>query len=277
MPAPALNFDGVGNGFTGPNGTFTVNAAPPDTNGDVGPNHYVQIVNTDFAVFNKTGTALYGPVPTNTLWSGFGGGCQTNNDGDPRSRLRPDRRPLGDQPVLGHDDAVPAVRRRLADRRSDRRLLPVLVLVRHQRVPGLPEDGRLARRVLRDLQHVQRRAPLRRGAKVCAFDRARMLTGAAATQQCFNTSTTYGGLLPSDLDGATPPPAGSPNYVVSLGTGTNDLAYWKFHVDWTTPRQLDVHGPDHTDGGGVQPGLRRRHLHPAGRDDASSSTRSPTG
>src|SRR5262249_41949811 len=40
-PATTNNFDGVGNGFTGPQGTFTVNAAPPDTNGDVGPNHYV--------------------------------------------------------------------------------------------------------------------------------------------------------------------------------------------------------------------------------------------
>ena len=83
VPTTSTNFDGVGQGFSGPAGTFTVNSAPPDTNGDVGPNHYVQIVNTDFAVFNKTGTALFGPVPINTLWSGFGGGCQTNNDGDP--------------------------------------------------------------------------------------------------------------------------------------------------------------------------------------------------
>jgi len=83
VPATSLNFNGVGNGFSGPAGAFTVNSAPPDTNGDVGPNHYVQIVNSDFAIFNKAGTAIFGPVPINTLWSGFGGGCQTNNDGDP--------------------------------------------------------------------------------------------------------------------------------------------------------------------------------------------------
>src|SRR5689334_12590081 len=82
-PATSLNFNGVGNGFSGPAGAFTVASAPPDTNGDVGPNHYVQIVNSDFAIFNKAGTAIFGPVPINTLWSGFGGGCQTNNDGDP--------------------------------------------------------------------------------------------------------------------------------------------------------------------------------------------------
>src|ERR1700730_2637277 len=88
-PSPSNNFDGVGNGFTGPQGTFTVNSAPPDTNGSVGPQDYVQIVNTDFAVFNKdnsrgaVGTVRFGPVQINTLWSGFGGNCQADNDGDP--------------------------------------------------------------------------------------------------------------------------------------------------------------------------------------------------
>src|SRR5471030_556183 len=81
-PVTLANFDGVGQGFTGPAGTFVVNSAPPDTNGAVGPNHFVEIVNTDLAVFSKTGTPLFGPVPIDTIWSGFGGGCQVENDGD---------------------------------------------------------------------------------------------------------------------------------------------------------------------------------------------------
>src|SRR6266571_8213375 len=81
-PATLLNFDGIGNGFSGPQGSFTVSSAPPDPNSAVGPNHIVETVNTDLAVFDKSGTAVYGPVPINTLWSGFGGGCQTNDDGD---------------------------------------------------------------------------------------------------------------------------------------------------------------------------------------------------
>ena len=44
---------------------------PPDTNGDVGPNHYVQWVNLSFAVFSKTGSLLYGPAAGNTLWAGL--------------------------------------------------------------------------------------------------------------------------------------------------------------------------------------------------------------
>ena len=56
------------------------------------------------------------------------------------------------------------------------------------------------------------------GAKLCAYDRTAMLSGAPATQQCFQLSTSFGGVLPSDLDGATAPPAGSPNYMLNFGT-----------------------------------------------------------
>ncbi|HET7064051.1 MAG TPA: hypothetical protein VFI49_07205, partial [Rudaea sp.] len=74
---------GVGKGFSGPQGSFTVQYAPPDTVGAVGATQYVQVVNTGFAVFSKsTKAVVYGPVPTSSLWAGFGGGCQTNNDGD---------------------------------------------------------------------------------------------------------------------------------------------------------------------------------------------------
>ena len=35
------------------------------------------MVNVSFAVWDKAGTLLYGPVANNTLWQGFGGPCQT--------------------------------------------------------------------------------------------------------------------------------------------------------------------------------------------------------
>ena len=82
-PVTQQNFDGVGQGFVGPAGSYFVNSAPPDTNLAVGPNHIVEVVNTALAVFNKSGTPLLGPVGINTLWAGFGGNCQNQNDGDP--------------------------------------------------------------------------------------------------------------------------------------------------------------------------------------------------
>ena len=81
------------------------------------------------------------------------------------------------------------------------------------------------------------------GATVCAYNRSKMLLGQAATQQCFNTSTTYGGLLPADMTGTVQPPAGSPNYILGLGATSSSLAFWKFHVDWNTPANSTFTGP----------------------------------
>jgi hypothetical protein len=71
-PTPGANFNGIA----------AVNSLPPDANGAAGPNNYVQIVNQSFAVYSKTGVVQYGPVTTNTLFSGFGGDCETYDDGD---------------------------------------------------------------------------------------------------------------------------------------------------------------------------------------------------
>ena len=79
-PVAGMSFEGLGNGQYG----FTVQFIPPDTEGIVGASQYVQWVNASFAIFNKTTSALIaGPTSGNTLWAGFGGGCETNNDGDP--------------------------------------------------------------------------------------------------------------------------------------------------------------------------------------------------
>jgi hypothetical protein len=80
MPAPLLSFDGIGPGIG-----FSSNASPPDANGDVGPNHYVQTTNFTFAVFSKAGALLYGPAATRTLFQGFGGGCEQADSGDPQA------------------------------------------------------------------------------------------------------------------------------------------------------------------------------------------------
>jgi hypothetical protein len=81
------------------------------------------------------------------------------------------------------------------------------------------------------------------GGKVCAMDRAKMLTGAMATMQCFDSGIDFGGLLASDLDGPTAPPAGSPNFVLALGAGPNELAFWKLHVDFATVGNSTFTGP----------------------------------
>lgn len=78
IPTPIRNFDGVG--FPG----VGCSCAPPDTNGAVGSTQYVQIVNEGYQVFNKsTGTSVLGPNSISSIWTGFGGVCETGGKGDP--------------------------------------------------------------------------------------------------------------------------------------------------------------------------------------------------
>ncbi len=240
-PTAGLNFDGVGVGFTGPNGTFTPNSAPPDPNGVVGATQYVQWVNTSFAVFDKaTGAVLMGPTAGNALWRGFGGGCETNNDGDP---------------IVQYDKAAG----RWVFTQFSVTTTPFLQCVAvsttsdatgtynrysfsfgNVQFPDYPKIS-----VWPDAYYITfnifNNGTTFAGAKACAYDRAKMLAGAAATQVCFQQSTAVDSLLPADLDGSTPPPAGSPNLLLNFGT--NSLNLFKFHVDFNTPANSTFTGP----------------------------------
>jgi hypothetical protein len=79
IPSPLVNFEGLRN-TDNPNGIL-VN--PPDPVGDVGPNHYVEMVNLSFAVYSKTGQQLLGPLPLGALWQGFGVPDCADLAGDP--------------------------------------------------------------------------------------------------------------------------------------------------------------------------------------------------
>ena len=68
--------------------TVGYSVVPPDINGDIGLDAegnriYIQYINSIWGVFNVTGSLIAGPFAGNSFWTGFGGFCQNNNDGDP--------------------------------------------------------------------------------------------------------------------------------------------------------------------------------------------------
>ena len=81
IPSTIANFEGLSNQDNFDVFGFRVN--PPDPVGDVGPNHYVEMINLVFGVYDKSGNLLLGPVDTGTLWSGFGVDDCTDPSGDP--------------------------------------------------------------------------------------------------------------------------------------------------------------------------------------------------
>jgi len=78
------------------------------------------------------------------------------------------------------------------------------------------------------------------GARACALNRTAMLRGTAATQICFQSKVAS--LLPSNLDGSTLPPSGSPNFFVDLAD-SSDLNLFQFHTDFANPGSATFTGP----------------------------------
>ncbi|HEY3127805.1 MAG TPA: PKD domain-containing protein [Candidatus Limnocylindria bacterium] len=229
-------FAGIGSGDYG----FTPNAAPPDTNGAAGLTQYVQWVNESFAVFNKsTGALVYGPAAGNTLWSGFGGSCERDNDGDPIAQYdkAANRWVMTQFAVPKNGPYFQCV---AVSTTSDATGTYARYAFQMPQFPDYPKLG-----VWPDAYYMSfnmfRGGRTFSGARACALDRGKMLAGAPAVAVCAQLSTSYGSLLPSDLDGATPPPAGSPDYYLNFGT--NALNLWKFHVDFVTTANSTFTGP----------------------------------
>jgi hypothetical protein len=237
IPSTAVNFEGMGAGLAG----FTVNSAPPDTDGDIGPNHFIQVVNSSVTIFNRTGGIVLGPVITRTFWNGFAGQCANTNNGD--GTVRYDR--IADRWVIGQlsfasVSAGPYFQCVAVSTTPD----PTGTYNRYQfQYTGLNDYPKMA--VWPDgyytTYNIFNNGATFAGGLVCAFDRTQMLVGGPATQQCFNVGTSIGGLLASDLDGPTLPPAGSPNFILALDT--NVLDFFKMHVDFTTPANSTLVGP----------------------------------
>jgi hypothetical protein len=224
---PGLNFDGV-------NSLDSV--APPDTNGSVGNTQYVQTTNFHYAIYDKTsGNLLLGPASLHTIWSGFGGNCGNGSDG-------------GD-PVVVYDKAANQwVISQLAggygswcmavSQTSD----ATGSYYRYEFPSGGNLDDYPKLGVWPDAYYRSTNTFGAGAANACAFDRLSMLTGGAANEICFQQNLPVFSLLPSDLDGATAPPSGEPNFFIEL-LDTSDLGLFKFHVDFSNPANSTFTGP----------------------------------
>ncbi|MBE2201812.1 MAG: hypothetical protein IAE79_24590, partial [Anaerolinea sp.] len=218
---PIFNFNGQGYTFLN----------PPDTVGDVGKDHYIQMINaTEVAIYNKITGALIQTFSLTSL-----GACSTGN-GDPIVLYDQ----LADRWLLsefGPGNSLCVFISQTPD--------PGGAYYSYQfSTPGFPDYPKYG--VWPDAYYVTTNES---SPSQYALDRTRMLAGQPATSQRFTAPGLAGfgfeALTPADLDGMTPPPAGSPNYIMRHvdteahgvpGYPDNDiLEIWAFSVDWTTP------------------------------------------
>lgn len=216
-------------------GTANVNSvAPPDTYGDVGPNHYFQVVNLSYAIYNKTGTKLLGPLANSSVWSGM-----PNN--------------------INSGDAVV-----LYDEGADRWLFTQFSLTNYPNgpfyqmiavsqtpdptgswyrweysftnMPDYPKFGIWRDGYYMSANQFASGSLSWAGVAAIAYDRSAMLAGNPTAQMVMfsfpNTDEAYT-MLPADCDGAFPSP-GTPEYFVYKSENVSDhLGCYEFHADWT--------------------------------------------
>jgi hypothetical protein len=241
-----INILGLGTGFSG----YSIQAAVPDTNGAAGPTQFVEFVNESFAVFNKSnGSVAYGPANGNTLWSVLGAPCSSSTNLDEVAQY--------DQLANRWVMLMPVF--------SEPSYLCVAVSTTSDAVNGgwnlyafeIPVSPSCKCRMSLDypklgvwpdgyyMTYNQGYYGSFVGAAACVANRSAMLAGNAATMQCFinSTGSSYGTLLPGDVDGSTPPPVGSPEYFAAFDYNDQSLDLWQFHVDWTTPANSTFTGP----------------------------------
>jgi hypothetical protein len=256
IPLTMANFEGIAGANAG-------GAVPPDTVGDVGPNHYVEMVNFAVAIYDKIGTPLLGPIALGDIWQGFAitDCAQTNGD-----------------PIVLHDqfeDRWMLTQFTTACKTNPNKCYNCVAisitpdptqsyyLYAFSSQPGagsnsfvLPDYPKYG--VWSD-SYVLTTADFEfagsneafSGVSVYALEKDRMLVGdpaARAVQFVLNDTPPinvpqhfYGaGLLPADIDGNRLPPKGSPIPIIGsmdndLGAPSDALNVWEFSVDWTNP------------------------------------------
>jgi hypothetical protein len=231
-----LSFDGIndiqGGGFV-----------PPDTNASVGATQVVETVNVAFAVYDKTnGHVLMGAKNIQTLYSSLGGVCATGNLSDPVVNYdKAAGRWLITMIAFNNNFSQNAACVAVSATSDATGTYHAYAFSYGNVLPDYPKVG-----VWPDAYYITTdsfpNGGFFTGAETCALDRTKMLAGSAATSVCFQRTGADFALLPADLDGATPPPAGSPNYQMDLKTATA-LNLYKFHVDFAIPSNSTFTGP----------------------------------
>lgn len=222
----------IGQNFSGLSNTSGV--APPDTQGDVGPNNYFQMVNLSFQIWDKSGNSLYGPALSSTLWSGFTGPWTGTNDGDPIVLYdQIADRWIATQFSLPNYPAGPFYELVAVSQTGDPTGSWYRYAFEFANMPDYPKFGVWPDGYYMTINQFKATSLFFTGAAVCVLERSQMLSGnSGARMLLFNLGTTYGSLLPADADGSTQPAAGKPNYLANLGT--NSLRIWEAKINWTT-------------------------------------------
>jgi len=241
VPRPLVSFAGLSNYDN--IDAYGLVIIPPDTIGDVGPDHYVQAVNALVRVFDKTGNALTPPFKMSQLFAPLGTICAARDDGQPNVLYDP----LAGRWLLSqYCNAFPPFRQMIAVSMTEdptgayhlyEFVMPNIRLNDAAKFGVWPDGYYMSSEEFTGGDFS--------GLGVFAFDCKKMLIGDPSAVYIYfsmpsATTTRRGNLLPSDLDGLRPPPAGTPNTFVGYsateyGDTADAIRLFDFHADFASP------------------------------------------
>ena len=185
------------------------------------------------------------PQPGNALFAGFGGICEDTNWGDPIVQYDhlAGRWMASQFALFGEDGNHQCIAVSQTDDptggwyRYD-------FLISATKLNDYPKFGVWPDAYYMSINQFDQNTVGWAGAGAVAFERDQMLLGLPADMvyfDLFEVDQRFGGMLPSDLDGLTLPPAGAPNLFAeadddAFGFPQDQLALWEFHVDWDVPQ-----------------------------------------
>jgi hypothetical protein len=245
MPLPIDSFDGMG---------WLTNSAnhvwPPDTNGDVSPDLYIQSVNSSIAIYEKDGTLTEPAQSFNDFFTGSNVYCDIYNRGDPvvvydRFAQRWVVSDFAHNSDYGPFYECIAVSKTMTPTLSADDWWMYAIEISDSSLNDYPKLG-----VWRDGYYLSFNMFTLEpsgwewdGVQVWALDKAAMLSGAPAAAISFTLgpSTNYYSLMPAhalDL-----PPEGAPAYFGSVEP-PDKFQLWEFQANWADPYSSTLSGPD---------------------------------
>jgi PKD repeat protein len=208
--------------------------APPDTDGEVGPNHFVQMINSVTTIYDKNGNIDLGPVASNAFWTGVGGNCEPFNQGDPIVLYdETNDRWLISQ--FAFPDSLSSFSQCVAISQTGD---PTGAYNRYEfsfdniGFNDYPKHGIVDDSItmIANLFRIRRFGSSFRGTYLGVMDKAAMYAGQPASLIGFNIGTGEFGFVAGDLDG----PGSAPALFATAMSTSNRFDIWEIDVNWAT-------------------------------------------
>jgi subtilisin-like proprotein convertase family protein len=240
MPTPTVNFETIS--LTDTTALPGQGFLPPDTVGEIGPAHFVQMVNSAYRIYNRAGVPQIVLTSIGAIWGTIPGACANSEDGDPIVMYDQ----LADRWLLSEFCTVanPNNHQLIAISKTNDPTGAYYLydfMMPNNKFNDYPHFGVWSDAYLMTDNQFNQAGTQFLGAGVFAFDRAKMIAGDPTATYIYIDKAEgcpgacqFGGMLPADIDGFVPPPSGAPAPIIQFdadefgGGATDSLRIFDF-------------------------------------------------